>query len=70
MGKINGAWHNAHLMPKNPTDKQRAEWHHQHALHCGCRAITPSIANLLRTNGFKVPKLSDPDKSMRDPGSP
>ena len=55
MGKINAEWHRSHLMPKNPTDRQRAEWHHEHALHCGCRAITPSIATLLRAQGFDVP---------------
>ena len=44
MSKINAEWHKAHVMPKNPTDQQRAEWHYEHALNCGCRAITPSIA--------------------------
>lgn len=56
MSMINAEWHKAHLMPKNPTDRQRAEWHHEHALHCGCRAISPPIAALLAANGFKVPK--------------
>lgn len=56
MGKINAEWHRAHIMPKNPSDKQRAEWHFEHALHCGCRAVTPSIAALLKANGYEVPK--------------
>jgi hypothetical protein len=56
MGKINAAWHAAHVMPKNPTDKQRAEWHYEHALNCGCRAISPSIAALLTAHGYEVPK--------------
>jgi hypothetical protein len=56
MNRINAAWHRAHIMPKNPTDKQRAEWHHEYVLHCDCRAISPSIASLLRANGFSVPK--------------
>lgn len=56
MGKINAEWHQAHVMPNNPTDRQRAEWHYEHALHCGCREITPSIAALLRENGYKVPR--------------
>jgi len=55
MGKINAEWHRAHVMPKAPTDRQRAEWHYEHALHCGCRDITPSIAALLRSQGFRVP---------------
>ena len=55
MGKINADWHRQHVMPKNPTDKERAAWHYQHALHCGCRAVTPSIAALLEANGYRVP---------------
>ena len=56
MGKINAEWHRENRMPKNPTARQRAEWHHEHALHCGCRAVTPSIAELLKAHGFAVPK--------------
>jgi len=55
MGKINAEWHRANVMPKNQTDKQRAEWHYQHALHCGCREISESIARLLKVNGYTVP---------------
>jgi hypothetical protein len=60
MGKINAEWHRANIMPKNPTDKQRAAWHYEHAIHCGCRAVTASIAALLRDNGYKVPKTIGP----------
>lgn len=56
MGKINAEWHRANLMPKNPTEKQRAEWHYEHAMHCACREITPSIAALLKAQGLKLPK--------------
>lgn len=55
MAKINATWHLEHKMAKNPTEKQRAEWHYEHALHCGCREITPSIAELLKEQGFEVP---------------
>ena len=55
MSKITADWHRAHLMPKRPTPLQRAEWHYEHALHCGCRAVTPSIAALLKAQGFRVP---------------
>ena len=55
MSKINAQWHLAHVMPKHPTEQQRAQWHYEHALHCGCRAITPSIAELLKANGYDVP---------------
>lgn len=56
MGKINADWHRAHRMPKNPTEQQRAEWHYEHAKHCDCREVTPSIAALLKAHGFDVPK--------------
>jgi hypothetical protein len=55
MGKINVAWHESHKMPKNPTEQQRAEWHYGHAIHCGCRAVSPSIQTLLETHGYKLP---------------
>jgi hypothetical protein len=60
MGKINRDWHEAHRMPKNPTKRQRAEWHYEHAINCGCREVTPSIATLLRSQGFDVPALREP----------
>ena len=56
MGKTNAERHLAHRMPKNPTPKQRAEWHYEHALHRGCREITPSIAELLKAQGYKMPR--------------
>ena len=55
MGKINRDWHGANVMPKNATDAQRADWHYRHAQGCGCRAVTPSIAELLRRHGYEVP---------------
>lgn len=55
MGRINADWHNAHKMPENPTEAQRAEWHYEHALNCGCRAVTPSIAALLASHGYTLP---------------
>lgn len=56
MGKINAQWHRAIVMPKSPTDMQRAQWHYEHAMHYGCRDITPSIASLLKAQGLKLPK--------------
>ena len=56
MGKINAEWHEQHRMPANPTKQQRAEWHYEHALHCGCRTLTPAITSLLVSHGFEVPK--------------
>ena len=56
MGKTNRDWHEAHRMPKNPTEAQRAQWHYEHALNCGCREIRLSIAALLIAQGYEVPK--------------
>jgi hypothetical protein len=42
-------------MPQNATKKQRAEWHYAHAQNCGCRALTPSIVSLLKSQGLDVP---------------
>lgn len=55
MGKINVAWHDAHKMPANPTEQQRAEWHYGHALNCDCRTVTPSVLTLIETHGYKLP---------------
>ena len=55
MSKINREWHDANRMPTNATDAQRALWHYEHAKNCGCREVTPSIAELLRKYGYDVP---------------
>jgi len=34
---INREWHEKHHMPKNPTEKEKLEWHIGHAEHCDCR---------------------------------
>jgi hypothetical protein len=59
MAKLNRDWHRAHPMAKNATERQRAEWHYEHANHCGCREVTPTIAALLAANGFKLPKTTN-----------
>ncbi|MCB1152969.1 hypothetical protein KDL45_04910 [bacterium] len=43
MGKINAEWHAKHVMPKNPTTRQRIEWHIEHAKHCACRPIPAKL---------------------------
>lgn len=55
MGKINAAWHAAHVMPNNPTDAQRAEWHYEHALHCACRKPSAAILAMMEALGYKLP---------------
>jgi len=54
--KINKEWHLAHRMPKNPTPKQRAEWHVEHAKNCGCRELTESIKKLITEQGLEITK--------------
>jgi hypothetical protein len=54
--KINKEWHLAHPMPKNPTEEQRLDWHIEHAKHCHCREIPPSLKakiKKLRSNQMK-----------------
>ena len=31
---LNAKWHQAHVMPKNATPKQKLRWHLQHQKHC------------------------------------
>jgi hypothetical protein len=40
---INKPWHDAHEMPKNPSEEQRIEWHKEHAKECGCRPIPEKL---------------------------
>jgi hypothetical protein len=47
-GKLNAEWHRAHRMPKNPTAKQRLEWHVAHAEACGCRELSAAMLRELR----------------------
>lgn len=41
--KPNEEWHDAHVMPKNPTRAERVEWHAEHELACGCRPVPASL---------------------------
>lgn len=43
MQKINKAWHEAHLMPKNANVEGRIEWHLRHQENCGCRPIPKKL---------------------------
>lgn len=43
MGIINKEWHLANKMPKNPTHKQRMQWHIEHSKHCQCYPISDKI---------------------------
>ena len=53
MGKINAAWHKAHVMPAKATMDQRIEWHLAHRKACGCRKDLPaSIITELKRRGI------------------
>lgn len=40
---INKEWHLKNKMPENPTQKQRMEWHIEHAKNCDCREPTEKL---------------------------
>lgn len=66
MGTINKEWHFRHPMPDHPSPGERAEWHYEHALNCGCRAVTPRIAALLREHGFTFPEDQEKNAGPSD----
>jgi len=43
MKKLNKAWHEANVMPKNATLEQRIKWHLAHQEQCGCRPIPQKL---------------------------
>src|SRR5215471_9106548 len=45
---MNAEWHKRHPMPK--TLEQRIAWHRDHQSGCGCRAVPPKLASLLKSN--------------------
>jgi hypothetical protein len=49
--RLNGAWHQKHPMPKNPTLEERVDWHLAHNKACGCREIPETVLAELRRRG-------------------
>jgi len=47
MNAINREWHKANRMPARPTRADRAKWHHEHLLACGCRTPSDAEAELI-----------------------
>jgi len=47
---INKNWHEKHRMPKNPTLKDRVEWHKEHKKYCNCRPIPEKLIKLMQKN--------------------
>jgi len=37
-------------MPKNPTEKQRIEWHQEHQKHCSCAPIPEKLIEEMKKN--------------------
>ncbi len=59
MGKINAEWHKANLMPKNPSEDQRLEWHLAHLENCQCRTDLPkSVLVTMEKRGIPVPEIA------------
>jgi hypothetical protein len=48
---MNRLWHEKHKMPKNPTARQRIDWHVAHAANCACRPIPPGVVALMAADG-------------------
>jgi len=58
---MNREWHKQNKMPDKATEKERIEWHIEHARNCTCR---PAPKELLS-------KLNGPDKSgAEESGTP
>jgi 8-oxo-dGTP diphosphatase len=52
--KINEKWHRENKMPKNASDKERLQWHVDHARVCGCRPIPESVQKLMLQRKPKI----------------
>jgi hypothetical protein len=44
---INAKWHLANKMPKNPSVKERIEWHLGHQKNCKCRPISEKLQKII-----------------------
>lgn len=54
--KINKAWHEQHIMPKNASFEQRVAWHLEHLKHCSCRREIPKkLAEEMKRRGIPIP---------------
>lgn len=54
--KLNKEWHLANPMPKNPTLRQRIEWHLEHAENCRCRKIPEKLKEQVKKLKIKIPQ--------------
>jgi hypothetical protein len=52
--KLNKAWHEKNLMPKNATLDQRIEWHIAHHKNCLCRDIPGKLKEEMKKRGIMV----------------
>lgn len=63
MSRINKPWHLEHRMPRNPTPRQRAEWHREHARNCQCRPMPEGMKALIRSLGLEdAPARADVER--------
>lgn len=49
---LNKAWHEKHVMPENPTLKQRMKWHAAHQKHCACRPVPAGLLKQMKEKGL------------------
>jgi hypothetical protein len=54
---INREWHLKHRMPKNPTEKQRTDWHVAHAKHCDCRPAPEWVQKIIKQQKRLLPAI-------------
>jgi hypothetical protein len=52
---MNGEWHGANPMPKDPTVEQRIRWHRARQKYCACRPIPLKLLALIERGEVKTP---------------
>ncbi len=51
---INKEWHAKHKMPKNPSDKEKIQWHLEHEKNCSCRVMSETLRKKMKELGFET----------------
>jgi hypothetical protein len=52
--RLNTGWHQGHPMPKEPTLRQRINWHVEHQEHCSCRDIPEKVKAAMKKMNIKI----------------
>ena len=48
---MNREWHKQHKMPSGATEKERIEWHREHARNCGSRPAPKELLAKIEKQG-------------------